>query len=84
MQIDAMTTDEMAAGPETPNTGRAWPSTVALSLAMLAVGLLLGAVAMLFAQGARGICHAEDSPSCVWFGPLQGNRHGAIVVNGPG
>ncbi len=44
---------------------------------------LLGAAGMAYAQGARGICAAEFSPSCVWLGPLQNNGKGLIVVNGP-
>ncbi len=43
----------------------------------------VGAVGVLYAQGARTVCATEDSPSCVWIGPVQGNRHGPIIVNGP-
>lgn len=28
-------------------------------------------------------CATEDSVSCVWVGPEQGNRRGAVVINGP-
>ena len=55
------------------------------SVAML-VSLLFALTmvsATFYAQGARGVCPTEDSPSCVWIGPAQGNGHGGIVVNGP-
>lgn len=29
------------------------------------------------------LCATEDSVSCIWVGPVQGNGHGAIVINGP-
>jgi hypothetical protein len=51
-------------------------------LACLALGLALSAVAAMYAKGARGICRHEYSRSCVWFGPVQGNHAGRIVVNG--
>lgn len=59
---------------------------VALALATAAVTFALigmGAVGMAYAQGARGVCATEDSPACVWVGPVQGNHGGRIVVNGP-
>ncbi len=27
-------------------------------------------------------CPTEDSAACVWWGPMQGNGRGAIVING--
>lgn len=26
-------------------------------------------------------CPTEDSPGCTWYGPLQGNKVGSIVIN---
>lgn len=59
---------------------------VALALAAVVESVLtlaVGAGAVLYARGARGVCVTEDSVSCVWFGPWQGNGRGRIVVNGP-
>lgn len=53
---------------------------------LVSVLLMVGAAAeVLYAQGARGMCHTEDSTSCVWVPALQGNGHGspALIVNGP-
>ncbi len=29
------------------------------------------------------VCPLEDSPSCIWLAPVQGNGIGRTVVNGP-
>ncbi len=59
-------------------------SVLALAAFAAVLALLgIGAAGMAYAQGARGVCATEDSPACVWFGPLQGNHRGRIVVNGP-
>ncbi len=60
--------------------------TVRAVLVAVVAGLLAfaaGAVVMLAAQGVRRVCPTEDSPSCVWVGPVQGNGRGRVVVNGP-
>lgn len=47
-------------------------------------GLILLAIALaLDVDGWSPICSTEDSPSCIWFGPLQGNGQGPIIWNGP-
>lgn len=59
---------------------------VALALVtVVGLGFLVGVAAILTAQGVRGVCPSEDSPSCVWITPVQGNHGGrpVIVVNGP-
>lgn len=62
-----------------------WLLLVAVGATMSTLAtMMLGAVGMAYAQGARGVCVTEDSPSCVWIGPLQGEHPGGrIVVNGP-
>jgi hypothetical protein len=30
---------------------------------------------------ALTVCPTEDSTHCIWYGPLQGNRSGNIVIN---
>ena len=61
-----------------------WLLLVVLGATLSTVSMLvLGAAGVLYLQGARGVCAAEDSVSCVWFGPVQGNGGGRIVVNGP-
>lgn len=59
---------------------------IGLELVGAAVALVMaavGAVTVLAAQGVRGVCASEDSVSCVWIGPVQGNGRGRVVVNGP-
>lgn len=48
-----------------------------------AVVAVSGVAAGLSLAGVRGMCPAEDSAGCVWVGPLQGNGHGAVVINPP-
>lgn len=55
---------------------------VAATALMVAL-VLTGAVGVLLVQGARGVCATEDSVSCVWISPVQGNGGGRVVVNGP-
>ncbi len=54
--------------------------TVLLALVVTALVLLIGELAFM---GVRGVCASEDSPSCIWIGPVQGNGGGGIVINGP-
>lgn len=57
-----------------------WHAAPVLAVLALAALALVGA---LVALGARGVCATEDSASCVWVGPVQGNGRGAwLVVNG--
>lgn len=62
--------------------GNRWVKA-ALILVALVLLPVLGAAGTLYVQGARGVCATEDSVSCVWFGPWQGNGRGRVVVNGP-
>lgn len=55
----------------------------ALVVTVAVLALFAGIAISLAAQGARGICQHEDSTSCVWVGPVQGNGSGRVVVNGP-
>lgn len=60
---------------------RAWSLTVGAVLLVLLAGMVAGAAGVAYAQGARGVCAEEDSPACVWVGPLQGNHRGRVVIN---
>jgi hypothetical protein len=42
----------------------------------------VGVLALCLSAPALPLCETEDSPSCIWFGPLQGNQTGDIVING--
>lgn len=47
----------------------------------IAVGLLMGLGFTALFPVPPILCPEEDSPHCVWIGPLQGNGTGAIVIN---
>ncbi len=73
--------EDAPAGQRAGRRSARWP--MAGAVIALVVGCVLAAAGWAYLQGARGICPTEDSVSCVWIGPLQGNHRGAVVVNGP-
>lgn len=74
--------DDVGADELRPVTRAQWLLAVGVLFGALTV-LGVGAVGALYVQGARGVCPTEDSVSCVWVGPVQGNGGGRVVVNGP-
>lgn len=50
-----------------------------LIAAALGILLALGAMPL---NGHSWICPTEDSSYCIWFGGIQGNGTGSIVING--
>ncbi len=59
-------------------------SIIAACIVDVALGLSI-VVSIIAAENGLPslVCPSEDSPSCVWIAPLQGNGHGWIVFNGP-
>ena len=50
-----------------------WWAAVTVAVVTVAFGLVMIAVGV--------ACPTEDSTNCVWYGPVQGNGGGAIVIN---